>query len=82
MDDKTTSGAAVTSYYEIRVKGQLDEKWSDWLEGLEVTLAENGEMSLCGYVVDQAALMGILNKLNRLNLTLLAVSEGRRTDVH
>ena len=61
--------------YEIHVKGQLDESWSDWLEGLEVKLLNNGEMILSGYIGDQAALMGILNKLYRLNLALLSLSE-------
>jgi hypothetical protein len=61
--------------YEIHIRGHLDESWSDWLEGLEVKLLENGEMILFGHIGDQAALMGILNKLYRLNLTLLSVSE-------
>jgi hypothetical protein len=60
--------------FEIHVKGQLDESWSDWLEGLEVKLLDNGEMILIGHVTDQAALMGVLNKLYRLNLTLLSMS--------
>ena len=66
---------AQTDFYEIRVKGQLDESWSDWLEGLEVTLLENDEMILSGYIADQAALMGDLNKLYGLNLTLLSLSK-------
>jgi hypothetical protein len=61
--------------YEIHVKGQLDESWSDWLDGLEVKLLDNGEMILFGHIEDQAALMGTLNKLYRLNLTLLSVNE-------
>jgi len=61
--------------FQIHVKGHLNNTWSDWLEGLEVRLLDNGEMILSGAIVDQAALMGILNKLNRLNLTLLSVSE-------
>ena len=66
-------------FYEIKVKGQLDQSWSDWLEGLEVTLLENGEMILSGHIGDQAALMGLLNKLYGLNLALLSVSAaGRR----
>jgi hypothetical protein len=62
-------------FFEIHVKGHLDSKWSDWLEGLEVKLLDNGEMILSGTLVDQAALMGVLNKLNRLNLALLSVSQ-------
>lgn len=62
-------------FFEIHVKGHLNSKWSDWLEGLEIKLLDNGEMILSGLIADQAALMGILDKLNRLNLTLLSVSE-------
>jgi hypothetical protein len=66
---------AQTGFYEIRVKGQLDESWSDWLEGLEVELLENGEMILFGRIGDQAALMGVLNRLYGLNLALLSLSD-------
>jgi len=62
-------------FFEIHVRGHLDSKWLDWLEGLEVKLLDNGEMILSGTLVDQAALMGVLNKLNGLNLTLLSVSQ-------
>ncbi len=62
-------------FFEIQIRGQLDESWSDWLEGLEVKLLENGEMILSGYIGDQAALMGILYKLYGLNLTLLSLNK-------
>lgn len=68
--------------FEIHVKGQLNSQWSEWLEGLEVKLLEDGEMILFGPIVDQAALMGILNKLNRLNLTLLSLSEVKEQNQH
>jgi hypothetical protein len=63
---------------EIRVKGQLSEQWSEWFENLDLKLLENGEMILSGVIPDQSALMGILNKLNRLNLMLLSVNEVSR----
>lgn len=59
--------------YEITIKGQLDGDWSDWLDGLEMTASACGNTVLSGIIVDQAALMGILNKLNRLNVTLLSL---------
>lgn len=60
---------------EIRVRGQLSDQWRDWFENMELRLQENGEMILSGPIPDQAALMGILNKINRLNLTLLSLNE-------
>jgi len=74
-DSNTTSSPSGGRIYEIHVKGQLNSHWSEWLEGLEVQLLENGEMTLFGPIVDQAALMGVLLKLNRLNLTLLSIHE-------
>ena len=66
--------------FEIRVRGHLDSKWWEWLEGLEVKLLENGEMVLSGPIVDQAALLGVLNKLGRLNLALISVNEVKRKE--
>ncbi len=63
------------SIFEIRIKGYLDNRWSEWLEGLDFTLFDNGETILTGTIVDQAALMGILGKLHRLNLAILSVNK-------
>jgi hypothetical protein len=68
------STATHGGFFEIHVKGHLDKSWSDWLGGLEIELLHNGEMILSGHIGDQAALMGILNKLYSLNLILLAVN--------
>ncbi len=68
--------------YEIRVKGHLDGRWSDWFDGLEITNLKNGEAMLYGNIVDQAALHGVLAKMRDLNLALVAVSsvDPRRQD--
>jgi hypothetical protein len=60
-------------YYEILVRGQLDDHWSAWFEGLTVTPLESGETLIAGPVQDQAALHGILAKIRDLDLHLLAV---------
>ena len=39
--------------YQIRVKGHLGPQWTDWFEGLTITLEENGDTLLTGPVVDQ-----------------------------
>ena len=59
--------------FEIKVRGHLDKSWSEWLGGMEIELANEGEMILTGNIGDQAALMGILNKLYSLNLTIVSL---------
>lgn len=61
--------------YEIHVKGHLSHDWANWLENMQMYCLENGEMILSGLLADQAALMGILNKLNCLNLAILSVNK-------
>jgi hypothetical protein len=61
------------SDYEIRIAGKLDPSWSDWFDGLKITY-QNDETLLVGVIADQAALLGILTKIGRLNLTLLSVN--------
>ena len=75
QDYDNPSQSSVATLYEIHVKGHLDSKWFDWLEGMEVELLDNGVMILCGPVVDQAALMGLLIKLSHLNLALISVNQ-------
>jgi hypothetical protein len=59
--------------YQIRIKGHLGRQWTDWFEGLTVTLEDNGEMLLTGSVVDQAALHGVLKKVRDLGMPLVSV---------
>ena len=59
--------------YQIRVKGVLDQKWSDWFDGFAITLQANDETLLTGPVADQAALHGLLAKIRDLGLPLLLV---------
>ena len=59
--------------YVVRLRGQLDESWSEWLGGLELAWDEQGNTVLCGYVADQAALHGILSKIRDLGALLLGV---------
>ena len=60
--------------YQIRIKGQLGSQWTDWFEGLTITLEEDGDTLLTGPVIDQAALHGLLKKVRGLGLPLVSVS--------
>ena len=57
---------------EIRVSGHLDSHWSAWLGGLQVRPTASGETLLSGHIEDQAALIGILEKLYRANIPLVS----------
>ncbi len=59
--------------YEIRVEGHLTDRWSDWFDGLSIKNEPNGETVLTGCINDQAALLGVLTKLQALNVTLISV---------
>ena len=60
--------------YEIRIEGHLTDRWSDWFEGLAINNNSNGETILSGPLSDQSALLGVLNKIQALNLTFISVS--------
>jgi len=57
----------------IRIQGHLDLSWQEWLEHLQIVHEEAGTSRLSGTLPDQAALYGVLQKLDRLSLTLLSL---------
>lgn len=60
--------------YQIRVRSHLGSDWTDWFEGLTITLEEDGDTLLTGPVVDQAALHGLLKKVRDVGLSLVSVN--------
>ena len=72
---------AQTMVYQIRIKGHLSPRWTDWFEGLTITLEENGTTLLTGPVIDQAALHGLLKKVRDLGMPLLSVNSVGSTSV-
>lgn len=75
MSNKPELGSTSASViYQIRLKGHLDSQWTDWFEGLTITLEADGDTLLTGPVIDQAALHGLLKKVRDLGLPLVSVS--------
>jgi len=60
--------------YQIRIRGHLGQQWTDWFEGLTITLEENGDTLLTGPVIDDPALHGLLKKVRDLGMPLLSVN--------
>jgi hypothetical protein len=61
--------------YEIRLKGHLDSRWTAWFDGLSLTNESDGTTIICGPVVDQAALHGLLQKVRDLGMPLVSVTQ-------
>lgn len=60
--------------YEICVEGHLTQRWAAWFEGMAIYNLPCGDTALRGTIVDQAALYGLLNKVQGLNLKLISVN--------
>jgi hypothetical protein len=78
-------GEAMTMHemtYQVQVEGRISERWAHWFEGLAITVCGEEETpavtTLVGPVADQAALLGLLQKLYTLGLTLLLVRRVER----
>ena len=76
MKNFTNDGKTV---YEIRVIGILDRSWADWFDGFTISY-EDILTVFVGTVPDQAALFGLLNKLNNLGLSISLVRKQEKND--
>ena len=61
--------------YQIRIKGHLDNSWSDWFGNMTVLLENNGDTIVSGPVMDQAALHGLLKRVRDLGMPLISVNQ-------
>ena len=63
--------------YVIKIKGIVEDNWSDWLNGVRISTDRFGHgepvTTLVGSFPDQSALRGVLNKLWDMNVTIILV---------
>lgn len=60
--------------YQIKVQGHLGSQWADWFENMTIQRDANGDTTITGPVIDQAALHGLLTKMRNLGLPLLSIT--------
>ena len=75
MHDQDGPLLTAGGWYVIRLQGELDASWSDWLGGLDLVWDGRGNTVLCGYIVDQSALHGVLTRIRDLGARLLVVEQ-------
>lgn len=83
MTDQGKPGQDQPASYEIQVQGCISERWAPWFDDMRITIEEQqfaGQpgaslpiTTLSGTLMDQAALMGLLQKLYTLGVPLLLV---------
>ena len=61
-------------YYEIKVRGHLDQQWSEGFAGLNLTHLKGDETLISGLLPDQAALHGVLERIRDLDIPLISVT--------
>ena len=62
----------MSEFYVICVEGHLDEKWSDWLQGMTLRHESDGTSTLEGTLTDQAALHGVLSQIRDLGVPIIS----------
>lgn len=74
MTEENRHETAHASHYEIRVKGQLDRRWSARFDGIRVEARGDGTTAIVATDIDQAALHGLLQRVRDLGLALISVT--------
>jgi hypothetical protein len=74
MSSTSSSRPDGSNWYEIRLQGRLDARWSTRFDGMTLT-TDDGFTRLTGPVVDQAALHGLLHQLRDIGLSLVSVTQ-------
>jgi hypothetical protein len=78
MSDVPTDYRDSAGRYEIRIKGNLGNRWAAWFDGFTLSQVGDGTTVLAGFIVDQAALHGVLRKVADLGIPLISVTSNDR----
>lgn len=65
----------IAEFYEIKIQGHLDTKWSEWFYGMAITHHPDGITTLSGSLPDQTVLHSVLDRIRDMNLSLISVNQ-------
>ncbi len=77
LDRNTTPGINMETSpknYQIRVRGKVPDRWQTMFDPFTLTDLPEGDTLLCGEVIDQSQLIGVLNQIHSLNLKIISVN--------
>ncbi len=60
--------------YQIRLRGKVPDRWQAMFDPFTMTDLPEGDTLLCGEVIDQSQLIGVLNQIHSLNLKIISVN--------
>jgi hypothetical protein len=78
MSETATGDQREAGRYEIRLKGHLAPRWAAWFDGLSLAQKSDGTTLIHGFVADQAALHGLLQRVRDIGLPLISVTRIER----
>ena len=75
MSETSTGDDHNAGRYEIRLEGHLAPRWAAWFDGLSLAHKSDGTTIIHGFVADQAALHGLLQKVRDIGVPLISVTQ-------
>ena len=64
--------------YEVRVRGHLQDRWTEKFECMTLTRESDGTTTLFGRLPDQTALHSVLLRIRNMNLKLISVRQVKK----
>lgn len=56
----------------IKIKGKLQPDWADWFDLMRIEI-ESDSTIISGFIPDQPALQGLMEKISMLGLTVISI---------
>lgn len=72
---------AEEGFCEIKVKGKLEPRWAEWFDLMKIEI-ESDTTIISGFVTDQPALQGLMEKISMIGLKVISIKYGDTEEIH